>query len=153
MVSTTKTQEDMQIQRRGKRMIVLRNTQTHKNTQRGGHTFASTAFRPPKWETQDTVGFSTGSSENTRQKIISTKSTKNSKGNNQVYLHIKQCKQTTAIAAITLEKTSQRLYRRATIVPIPLVVDKNCQEHLNLFGGPAKGLGKYIQSTTSYPYH
>ena len=72
----------------------------------GRHTFATTTSRPPKRETQDTVGFSTGSSENTRQKIISTKSTKNSKGNNQVYLHIKQCKQTTAIAVITLEKTS-----------------------------------------------
>jgi hypothetical protein len=52
-----------------------------------------------------------GSSENTRQKIIYAKGMKrNSKGNNQVYLHIRQCKQNTILATIAKRKRHCRDY-------------------------------------------
>jgi len=68
-------------------MTVLRND-THK--QRGGHTLTTTTFRPPKRGTKILYASVTGSSENTRQKIIYAKGMKrNSKDNNQVYLHVR----------------------------------------------------------------
>lgn len=67
---------------------------------------------------------------------------RNSKGNNQIYLHIRQCKQITIVAAIAIERHCRDNNDEAQLYQLLLLIKIACQEHLNLFGGPAKRIRK-----------